>query len=54
MRRALRLTLLSLRQAVDHQTDDFSRAVSIRYALDEDEDEDPASTVTLPSRGLRE
>jgi hypothetical protein len=49
--RALRLTLLSLHQAVDHQSDDFARVVSIRHALDED-NEDTILPLTVPSRGL--
>jgi hypothetical protein len=53
-RRALRLTLLSIHQAVDQQSEDFVRAVNVRYALDEDDAEDSALNLTLPSRGLRD
>jgi hypothetical protein len=53
VRCALRLTILSLRQAVNRQSDDFAHAVSIRHAIDED-NEDPVLPLIMPSRGLRD
>jgi hypothetical protein len=53
VRSALRLTILSLRQAVNQQSGDFAHAVSIRHAIDED-NEDSVLPPSMPSRGLRD